>query len=110
MLVGFREQVKMLTYNVVCVIIFELLDVSVDERFVIPACHAEFLLASEGGCGEQDELHHGNYAIVLDDSRDRFRFTDLLGDYLRWFEEINLAIYMGLVLNLLDEFFTYLRY
>lgn len=45
------------TYNIVCVIILELLDVGVDQRLSIAALDAEFLLARESGGGKEDKFH-----------------------------------------------------
>lgn len=46
-----------LIYNIVCVVILELLDVGVDQGLGIPALDAEFLLARESGCRKEDKLH-----------------------------------------------------
>lgn len=45
------------TYNIVCVIILELLNVGVDQRLRIAAFDTEFLVARESGGGKEDEFH-----------------------------------------------------
>ena len=69
-----------------------MLDIGVDEGLGIAALNDELLLAGKGGGGEQDELDHGNHTVVFDDLGGRFGLADLLGDSLRWVEEIDLAV------------------
>lgn len=83
----------MITYNIVCVIVLELLDVGVNQRLGVAAFDTEFLLASESGSGKEDEFHQGNNTIVFNDFRGCFGLADLLSDDLGRIQEINLAIY-----------------
>jgi hypothetical protein len=82
----------LITYNIVCVIILELLNVGVDQGLGIPAFNAEFLCACESGRGKENKFNQGDNAVVFNDFRDRLRLADLLSDHLRGIKKINLAI------------------
>lgn len=47
----------LITYNIVGIIILQLLDVGVDQGLGIAAFDTEFLLARESGRREEDEFH-----------------------------------------------------
>lgn len=67
---SFWEEKK--TYDVVGIIFLELLNIGVDQRFGIPAFNAEFLFTRKTGCGQQNELHHGDDSVVFHNLWRRF--------------------------------------
>lgn len=89
------------TYNVVCVIFLEFLDIGVDQRLVVPALYTELSFARKSSSGEKNEFHHGNDTVVLNNPRNGFRFANLLSDRLRGIKEINLAIFFGFSTDIL---------
>lgn len=59
-------------YNILCVVVFDLLDIGVDQWFLVPAFNAEFLLACKSCSWEEDVFYHGDNAVVFDNFGDCF--------------------------------------
>lgn len=59
-------------YNILSIVIFDLLDIGVDQWFFVPTLNAEFFLACKSCGGQEDVFYHGDNAVVFDNFGDCF--------------------------------------
>lgn len=91
------------TYDIICVVSLQGLDIVVNKVLLILARAAEFLLALEAGDWQESEFHHGDEAIALDNLRSSLSLADLLGYSVNVVEEINFARWEGLLVKYIQR-------